>query len=368
MTKYFGKIKSLFFKKWSKRASANRGENRTTNKGRRAMQKKEGFTLIELLVVIAIIGILAGLVIPKMDRSMANAREQTCRNNLKQLQSAVLDYAMDNGGSLPYALSWEYREIPSGIIRERRGWVSWWLKSGKAEGPDQAKSMVSELFNTKTDNISQLGDDRGCGRNAEMALWAGTIWDYTRDVNFYSCPVIRRASGQNQIFRTYAMNEFFGAPTFQRGLPCKITHIGVTESFAGHKVEASKLMLFSEIVPIGTDLTGRSGMTDKCQEGDHSADCGFCPKAFDDTRNEMIGHDRSGNRFLGHSSGEKGLNACLAIFFDGHIEKVFPGIADKDPDTGVLTGAKTPNAAKVNTVWFLNRSFAPDMTDPTVKK
>lgn len=339
--------------------------NHRTNHGKRAMQKRNGFTLIELLVVIAIIGILAGLIVPRMDRSMANAREQTCRNNLKQLQSAVIDYAMDNGGALPYALSWEYREIPSGYIRERRGWVSWWVKSGKASSSDEAKSLVSELFNTRTDNISQLGDDKGCGTDAEKAIWAGTLWDYTRDVNFYSCPVIRRDCKKNKVFRTYAMNEFFGAPTVQRGTSCKITHIGVTESFGGHKVEAAKLMLFSEIVPAGEGLTDRGSMANKCQEGSNWGDCGFCPKTFNDTRNEMIGFDRDGNRFLGHPSGEKGLSANLAIFFDGHIEKVFSGIADKDQETGVIVGAKTPGAAKANTVWFLNRSYVPDIKDPT---
>lgn len=332
------------------------------------MQKRNGFTLIELLVVIAIIGILAGLIIPKMDRSMANAREQTCRNNLKQLQSAVLDYAVDNGGSLPYALSWEYREIPSGLIRERRGWVSWWVKNGKASGSDEAKAMVSELFNTRTDNISQLGDDKGCGYEAEKAIWAGTLWDYTRDVNFYSCPVVRRECGKDKVLRTYAMNEFFGAPTHQRGTACKVTHIGVTENFGGHKVEASKLMLFSEIVPAGDKLTDRGSMANKCQNGSNDADPGFCPRAFDETGSEMIGYDREAKRYIGHPSGEKGLTANLAIFFDGHIEKVFPGIADKDETTGTLVGAKTPGKAKTNTAWFLNRSYLPDLKDPTEKK
>ena len=58
------------------------------------MQKKHGFTLVELLVVIAIIGILAGIVAPKLFGGMDSAKEQQCRNNLRQLQAGPLDFAI----------------------------------------------------------------------------------------------------------------------------------------------------------------------------------------------------------------------------------------------------------------------------------
>ena len=43
------------------------------------MQKKSGFTLIELLIVIAIIGILGGMLAPKLFGAMHGAKEQHCR-------------------------------------------------------------------------------------------------------------------------------------------------------------------------------------------------------------------------------------------------------------------------------------------------
>lgn len=54
---------------------------------------RRGFTLVELLVVIAIIGLLAGLLIPAVNRAREQARRTECTNRIRQVALAMLGQA-----------------------------------------------------------------------------------------------------------------------------------------------------------------------------------------------------------------------------------------------------------------------------------
>ena len=62
---------------------------------------KKTFTLIELLVVIAIIAILAGMLLPALNKARASGQSANCKNSLKSIGTFIAMYAASNDDWLP---------------------------------------------------------------------------------------------------------------------------------------------------------------------------------------------------------------------------------------------------------------------------
>jgi general secretion pathway protein G len=60
-------------------------------------QNSKGFTLIEIMVVVVILGILAGIVIPKLLDRPEQARRTKAKVEIKSLEEALNLYKLDNG-------------------------------------------------------------------------------------------------------------------------------------------------------------------------------------------------------------------------------------------------------------------------------
>jgi prepilin-type N-terminal cleavage/methylation domain-containing protein len=62
---------------------------------KRTMQRNRAFTLVEIMIVVLIIGILMAIAVPNFVKARESSRRNTCIANLKQVDSAKEQWAMD---------------------------------------------------------------------------------------------------------------------------------------------------------------------------------------------------------------------------------------------------------------------------------
>ena len=61
--------------------------------------RRKGFTLVEIMIVVAIIGLLAAIAIPNFVRARTTAQTNACINNLRQIDGAKQQWALENKAS-----------------------------------------------------------------------------------------------------------------------------------------------------------------------------------------------------------------------------------------------------------------------------
>lgn len=79
---------------------------------RRSSHHRSGFTWVEFAVVVSILLTMAALLLPAVRRSRGPALRAQCQNNMKQLCTALMNYASKSDGVLP----WLSVENDEGIV------------------------------------------------------------------------------------------------------------------------------------------------------------------------------------------------------------------------------------------------------------
>jgi type II secretory pathway pseudopilin PulG len=69
---------------------------------RQSSHPRSGFTWIDVVVTILILLVLAALLVPATRNARTPARRSECQNNMKQLCTAVMNYASKSNGVLPW--------------------------------------------------------------------------------------------------------------------------------------------------------------------------------------------------------------------------------------------------------------------------
>ena len=149
------------------------------------------FTLIELLIVVAIIAILAGMLLPALNKAREKARGVTCSGNLKQIASAELMYASDNTEFFQF-----YRE---GAPEGKDSGKTWGelLSSGKYLVPGKSGGVVrcTTIFQKYSrpavnDYRGPFDDDSNSWINKQTYAISGVLSGYKASASLGSGPAI----------------------------------------------------------------------------------------------------------------------------------------------------------------------------------
>jgi len=136
------------------------------------MKNKRAFTLIELLVVIAIIALLMAILMPALQRVKEQARDISCRSNLRQVGLVIYLYLQETDFKMP-RVRWDN----SGCNEYR-----WRHSDGRYFLPSE--------------------DD---------SYWGTAFKSFVNDTRIFGCPSFRNAHEMQQIAKlyNYDVKEFY---------------------------------------------------------------------------------------------------------------------------------------------------------------
>jgi prepilin-type N-terminal cleavage/methylation domain-containing protein/prepilin-type processing-associated H-X9-DG protein len=161
------------------RPSPAQPPSRASAHGLSCAPRRPGFTLVELLVVIGIIAVLIGILLPVLSGVRERSRSLKCQSNLKQVVSALMAYAADHKGSLPYGFAWN-RLTSTGFTSDggATGFITWYSCADRYLG--KSKNFDNDPGGSFWRTNRALSEVFRCPSSGP---------DFVQQVHFYNHPV-----------------------------------------------------------------------------------------------------------------------------------------------------------------------------------
>ncbi len=144
--------------------------------GKMFVSDSSGFTLIEIMVVMVILGILAGLIVPRIMGRPEEARRTKAALQIRSLESALKLYKLDNGvyPTTEQGLEALVKKPETGVIPKN------WRKGGYLESSKVPKDPWGNPFvyvcpgqhgDFDLSSYGRDGEKGGEGDNADINNW-----------------------------------------------------------------------------------------------------------------------------------------------------------------------------------------------------
>lgn len=144
----------------------------------RSIDQRAGFTLIEIMAVVLIIGLLAGVVGVAVFSQVDTARVTTAKAQMKQIESALEFYRLDNGRyptteqgldaliSQPSIEPLPHRYRPEGYLQSRKALLDPWGEPYQYVQPGAQNAYTFDLWSLGADSAPG-----GEGNEGDLGNW-----------------------------------------------------------------------------------------------------------------------------------------------------------------------------------------------------